>query len=786
MQFKNPRTIRSWILIVLHGILLSVISHAQIHVEGKVYDQSGTPLIGVNVATSNGDYGTVTDTTGYFELVWGESVHHSKLTFTYIGFEDFFLEATDLTKPLVIYMTTSSKTLNEVVIKGKSQAAETRETVFKPVVMEMKKLSIQSSPVVQLIELMPGIKLRQNGGLGSNYNLIVNGVSGKGIPVVVDGIPVHLLSDGYQLNNISSDMIQQVEVYKGIVPVHFGVDALGGLIAIRTNRHFKSSLDASYSFGSWNTHQAYIGGKYLLDEHQYIAVNGTYQHSDNDYIMDDVQVNIDELGNTESRSVHRFHDDYDMLLGKVEYGFQQTSWADDFRISLSGNVVHREVQHGVTAIDPWGEVMNNSKSYNTELSWSKKMDNDRIRLSTQAGYGKENRVFVDTSSYAYSWDGKAYLKSSKGESGFYAKGRLPDIDFGKNYLRVMANYQISPTQELNFTSLGSYSTLQGTDIAATATFDNDIYNEAQHLTRIYTGLSWQSKWLDGKITNILALKGLYSSSEVLVINQDFTVKGLLKTKQHQIGYSDALKYNINDHWYAHLNYERSVRLPDEEEMFGDGLQILPNGTLRPEQSHNINLGISWKKGSEFYIGGFYRNISDQIFLNAITSTQTAYINFRATKTIGAEFSSSIRITPAFSTLMNGTWLRTELSKVDLNGTLKPRYIGSRIPNTPFCFGNVGFAYTLKDLLLNESNTMITFSNRFAYRYFLGWEIDGNTDQKATIPTQLLSDLSIAYQFPNKHLSISVECRNITDQKAYDNYKVQKPGRGFYTKVKMSF
>lgn len=773
-------------------VLFSFGLRAQSRLKGRITDEEHLPLVGVSIRLEGSTLGTVTDEKGFFSLQLPQKSTRTIKTdsgavlISYVGYQPLKVLLSAWKNPFKTSLKPSSKKLDEVLVSGKNQATEAKESAFKPEIIDMKKYAVQSSPVVQLIALMPGIKLRQNGGLGSDYNLIVNGVSGKGIPVVVDGIPVNLLSEGYQLNNISSEIIGHIEVYKGVVPARYGADALGGLIAIKTNRRFKPYFDASYSFGSWNTHQAYIGGKYLLGKHQYIAVHGSYQHSDNSYKMDDVQVVVDKLGNTESRSVRRFHDDYDMFLGIVEYGFQQTSWADDFRISISGNKVSRELQHGVTATEPWGDAKNSSTSYRTDLSWEKSVS-ENLQFALQAGYGVENRVFVDTSSYSYSWDGKAHSKgAAKGESGFYVDGRLPNIDYGKSYLRVMANYRISPTQTINFTSLGSYSSIQGTDIAAVSTFSEDIYKVPQHLTKIYAGVSWESKWLGEKVTNILALKGLYSSSDIFVIKEDFSVRGPIRKRQEQIGYSNALKYSFNRHWFAHLNYERSVRLPDEEEIFGDGLQILPNGNLKPEQSHNFNLGVSRKKKSEFYIGGFLRNISNQIFLNAITSTQTAYINFRATKTVGIEFSTTVRITPAFNALANGTWLRTTLEEVDPTGTIKPRYIGSRIPNTPFFFGNAGFAYSLKDLIQTESNTTITLSNRFLYRYFLGWEIDGNAEQKAKIPTQLLSDLSVVYRFPNRKISLSAECRNITNQKAYDNYKVQKPGRSFYTKIKISF
>ena len=47
----------------------------------------------------------------------------------------------------------------------------------------------------------------------------------------------------------------RIEVYKGVVPVGFGTDAIGGVVNIVTNKQpGKWFMDASYSYGSFNTH----------------------------------------------------------------------------------------------------------------------------------------------------------------------------------------------------------------------------------------------------------------------------------------------------------------------------------------------------------------------------------------------------------------------------------------------------------------------------------------------------------------------------------------------------
>lgn len=57
--------------------------------------------------------------------------------------------------------------------------------------------------------------------------------------------------------------------------------------------------------------------------------------------------------------------------------------------------------------------------------------------------------------------------------------------------------------------------------------------------------------------------------------------------------------------------------------------------------------------------------------------------------------------------------------------------------------------------------------------------------KTVIPTQLSNDTGIAYTFPKKKLTLSIDAKNIFNQQIFDNYALQKPGRAFYAKLTFS-
>ena len=53
-----------------------------------------------------------------------------------------------------------------------------------------------------------------------------------------------------------------------------------------------------------------------------------------------------------------------------------------------------------------------------------------------------------------------------------------------------------------------------------------------------------------------------------------------------------------------------------------------------------------------------------------------------------------------------------------------------------------------------------------------------------VPNQFSHDITLSYSIARGRFNFSVECRNITDAKLYDNFSLQKAGRAFYGKVRV--
>lgn len=63
------------------------------------------------------------------------------------------------------------------------------------------------------------------------------GFTGKHTRSLFDGVPQEGVGSSFGLNNIPVNYAERIEVYKGVVPVGFGTDAIGGVINIITKKN---------------------------------------------------------------------------------------------------------------------------------------------------------------------------------------------------------------------------------------------------------------------------------------------------------------------------------------------------------------------------------------------------------------------------------------------------------------------------------------------------------------------------------------------------------------------
>lgn len=146
--------------------------------------------------------------------------------------------------------------LAEVVVTAKP-VSKLKNSAFNATSVNTRELLNTTKTLGDALAKAPGMKIRESGGVGSDMAVTMDGFSGKHVKVFIDGVPQEGVGSSFGLNNIPVNFAERIEVYRGVVPVGFGTDAIGGVINIVTpKRRRRLFAEASYSYGSFNTHKS--------------------------------------------------------------------------------------------------------------------------------------------------------------------------------------------------------------------------------------------------------------------------------------------------------------------------------------------------------------------------------------------------------------------------------------------------------------------------------------------------------------------------------------------------
>ena len=187
-----------------------------------------------------------------------------------------------------------------------------------------------------------------------------------------------------------------------------------------------------------------------------------------------------------------------------------------------------------------------------------------------------------------------------------------------------------------------------------------------------------------------------------------------------IGYGLASSYFFTPRLQAKASYEHAYRLPDPEELWGDGLFTARNASLRPEKSDNFNLGglyafdLAKEHHFQTELGLLYRRSEDFIRFEQARNqpTNRRYINVGNVDTKGIEAEIQYNWRGILSATVNGSYQniidRTEfIYTSNLSGsTVSPNLnYGYKIPNTPYLFGNADVGVRLKPAFDSDGTTV---------------------------------------------------------------------------------
>lgn len=204
-----------------------------INVSGKVTDEDGQPLIGVNITVKNKNIGTSSDFDGMYTL--SDVDANDVLVFSYIGYRKVETPVDGRTT-IDVRMLTDTETLEEVVVVG--YGTQKKENI-SGAVDYIDGREIENRPVANVMQglqgISPGLNINYAGGTpGTKPTINIRGftsINGGSPLVVIDGIA----SSYDDLLRINPGDIESYSVLKDAASAAiYGAKAAYGVILITT------------------------------------------------------------------------------------------------------------------------------------------------------------------------------------------------------------------------------------------------------------------------------------------------------------------------------------------------------------------------------------------------------------------------------------------------------------------------------------------------------------------------------------------------------------------------
>ena len=774
-------------------ISISAFSQHKTMISGKVLSTEKTTVDFATVYLKGTNYGGTTNEEGIYHLQAPAGEY--TLVVSAIGYKTVEkpvkLMRGERTKMNVVISPQATE-LDEVVVVSNG-VTRLKRSAFNAVALDTKALQNSTQNLSEALAQAPGMKIRESGGVGSDMQLMMDGFTGKHIKIFIDGVPQEGVGSSFGLNNIPVNYAERIEVYKGVVPVGFGTDAIGGVINIITKKNRnKWFLDASYSYGSFNTHKSYVNFGQTFRSGLTYEINVFHNYSDNNYYVDTPvkDFTTGAINKKKIEHVKRFHDTYhnEAVIGKI--GFVDKKWADRLMFGFTYSHMYKDIQTGVRQEVVFGGKYRKGYSIMPSLDYRKRDFFVRgLDVVLTANYNKNMTNNVDTSSYEYNWRGEMRPLRMPGEQS-YQNTRSDNNNWNGT---LTANYRIGKAHTFTFNHVinafrRSNQSLLNEDSEANAIPKETRKNISGLSYRLMPTEHWNLSVFGKYYNQFIAGPVATSSAQDDYIRTTNSVSAM--------GYGAAGTYFILKSLQAKLSYEKAYRLPTNEEMFGDEDLETGDISLRPENSDNVNLNLSYNetfgKHSVYVEGGLiYRNTKDYIQRNISDLSGgkygATYVNHGRVETKG--YNISVRYGFANWVSVGGNFtqmnVRDNVKTVTSGTNQESLTYGARMPNLPYQFANSDVTFYWRNLWKKGNTLSVTYDNLYMHSFPLYSEAVGS-ESEFVVPTQFSHNLTLSYGIQNGRYNISFECRNLTNEKLYDNFSLQKAGRAFYGKVRVYF
>jgi hypothetical protein len=662
------------------------------------------------------------------------------------------------------------------------RAQESAEAV---VVSPLGDAQRQSADLGTVLDRVQGLNVARQGGLGSEARLSLNGFSGEQLRLYLDGVPFELAGFAFGITSVPVALVDRIELYRGVVPLRFGADALGGVLQlVSSTRQYGTGVTGSLQVGSFSTVRG-SATAHARDPRSgvYGAITGFVDHTRNNYDVD-VQVS-DTAGQLHDATVPRFHDGYGARGVVAEAGIVGKPWCERLLVRGFYSEYDKDLQSNPIMTAPYGAVRYGEQLGGVSLALAQPdAFSHGIDLDAVLAYSHRRTRFVDRSDQVYDWYGRPiFTRPQPGE----IDGVPHDAVLWRDdvYARLGVVARLPRAMRLQVSTTARYQASHGESLMGVTPGTPDPLAGARTLLKITSGVEHTAELWGGRVENIVAFKHHHLRAQAQLAVSGAGLQPI-SLDDDQVGASEALRVRLYDQrLWLKASYEYATRMPAPNEIFGDGILVIPNAQLRAETSHNANLSLDFAAHGRAgawsgELNGFFRQARDLIVLLA-TANGYSYQNVLEARALGLE--GTLRWhAPGDWVALEVTATYQDLRNLSTSGAYAD-YRGDRLPNQPWLFVHAALRVQHRRLFRRHDELALTWFTRYVHGFDRDWESLGAPQYRLSVATQVSQSLSITYLLRLAVLtSFALDLDNLTDARLFDVYGAQRPGRAVYGKI----
>ncbi|MBW1893583.1 MAG: TonB-dependent receptor [Deltaproteobacteria bacterium] len=621
---------------------------------------------------------------------------------------------------------------------------DTEQTPANYTIIKREQFEGKMEDLAEVIKKEAGVQIRRSGGLGSFSTVSLRGSTSDQVMIYMDGILMNDASGGgVDLSNISLSDVESIEIYKGTTPINFGKASIGGVVNIKTIRS-ENGLNAGVGagHGSFNTNDLsgfinYKPGKWDC------LISADYLTSDNDYeIENDNGTPLNPHDDKKEKRNNAQFDQYN-VLGKFGYDFNRNN-----RIDLVNQWFSKD-----QGLPNWSNTSRATLDTKRNISTVKFTANDlgsfHFNTATKFSYLFKNEEYRDVHS---------------------------DIGLGNQHSRYIT------------TRYGGEFYAEWLTDMNTLILVMDAYHETYEPKDLLSGIDPNSSSRD--------MPGIGMQDSLVLFEDMLTITPAFRYTY----YKDKLKSGVDP--YGHLldsvsqskgyfnpqiglklqpltwltfktNLDRYNRVPSFFELFGDRGFFIGNYDLKAETGVNFDAGFEVNKKIEnkllnnfsANVTYFQSNIDDLITRVYDARGIGKSVNISSASIKGIELWGKIDLFKYFKLIGNAT-IQDPVNHSKIQG-----FDGKKLPGQ--------FQKTYMVRAETRYHNWKLFAEYIANK-------DMYYDTANLLKAENQSNINIGISWLFNQLLLSLEAKNITDERYEDYNGYPMPGASYFVKAKYDF